>query len=299
MSQITGPGAGGFANDCGPASLAMFIHGKGKFPSVADIYHATGVERDQYINGGQLVRAAANWGIALRSMYWDMDKMRQSIDTGKPLIALVHYGTFSKLGRTESSFRGPHFFSVVGYKDGKIVVHDPLWSGEGGKYLEWTDHVFHTAWDDARHDGGNPAFWGLRCEAQFDALDDETGAEPPDMPDKPEVWGTGIVIAQALYLRHHPGGRVITALRQGTTVDVLGPKENGWYHVRWEGVEGWCGGNPRYIRVNQAPPTPPTPPDPDPGTKKFMELPESERWKIVRDHLVDQGIVSRDGYILD
>lgn len=298
ISQIDGPGAGGFANDCGPASVAMFIHGKGKTPSVAEVYHATGVVKDQYINGGQLIRAAAKWGIPLQSMYFDLDKARSFIDSGRPLIALVHYGTFFKTGRTHSSFKGAHFLNVVGYKPGQIIVHDPLWPNAGGAYLAWTDHQFYQAWDDARLDG-NSAFWGLLCDVRFSEVGVPIGSQPLPQPPKPDVWGTGIVIANALYLRHNPGGKIITGLRGGMTVEVLEPKKDGWYHVRWEGVEGWCGGNPSYIRVTQAPTAPPPLPTPLPQTDKFSRVSEARRWKIVEDYLIAQGVLGKDGYILD
>lgn len=301
VSQITGPGAGGFANDCGPACVTMFITGKSKRATVGEVYQATGVKKDQYINGGQLVKAAAKWGIPLRSMYFDLAKARAFIDQGRPLIALVRYGTFSSLGKTESKFRDAHFLNVVGYKDKSIIVHDPLWRGNGGLYLEWSDHIFYQAWHDARLTAGgrNPSFWGLLCDTPFEIQGAPVGSQPGLQPQDPDVWGTAIILAHALRLRHHaPNGETIAYLTQGMTVDVLEPKKDGWYHVRWQGVEGWCGGNPAYITVTQRPPTEPPVPDPDPAAKKFMELPESERWGLVQTYLVDQGVLGKDGFVL-
>lgn len=298
ISQVDGPGAGGFANDCGPASVAMLAWGKGHDPTVGEVYQATGVQKDQYISAGQLIKAAAKYGIPLKSMYFDMDKAKSFIDSGRPMIALVHYETFSKTGRTYSKFKGPHFLNLIGYKPDQIIVHDPLWKGSDGAYLAWSEHQFYQAWYDARLDG-NSSFYGLLCDVRFGEVGAPIGSQPMPQPPKPDVWGTGIVTANALYLRHHPGGPIITALRGGTTVDVLEPKKDGWYHVRWEGVEGWCGGNSAYITVTQSPTAPPPLPRPDPQAVKFMDMPESERWQIVQDQLIAQGVLGKEGYLLD
>lgn len=302
VSQRDGPGAGDFANDCGPASLAMFIYGaKVQRPTVSDIYRATGVVGDKYINGGQLIRAGNKWAIPLYGKYFSMDSMKAMMDAGHPIIALVHYGTFSSLGKTESSFKGPHFLNIVGYENSDVIVHDPLWRGEGGKYLRWPESVFYRAWEESRLDG-NPKFWGLTTHLMYPHADDVDTKPSVPVPQDPDAWGVAIVggslNVSVLRLRHHPpNGPTIAYMKAGTLVDVLEDQKNGWWHIRYGEIEGWAGGGG--LTVIPKPPAEPEPPDPPQTAKVFLDMPDAEKWKIVQGALIEMGVVGVDGTVLE
>jgi hypothetical protein len=301
LSQVNGPGAGNFVNDCGPACVAMLIHGLGvasKKPSIADVFRATGADAAAFTNGGQLKKAAAVWGVTLTPRFWGLDSMRASILSGRPLIALVHYGAFSSLGRTQSSFKGGHFLLVVGFDQNRVLVHDPLWRDQGGRYLSWEESIFYNAWEQAKLDFSNPSFWGLVAEQVY-ATSSAIPTEPPIITPMPGVWGTGIALTP-LKLRHHaPDGAVLYYLVPGDTVEVLEPMKGGFYHVRFNGIEGWCGGNAAYITVNQIPPMAPPAPAPSPSLAQYDMLPDSEKFRLLAILLKKEGIVAQDGSVLE
>lgn len=297
LSQVDGPGAGNFRNDCGPASVAMLLHGVGKTPTIADVYKATGVVGDQYTTGSQLIKAAAKWGLAIAGKYQTMEGLRADIRIGIPFLALVHYGAFSSLGKTESPFRGPHFLDVVGFDDKNIVVHDPLWSGQGGRYLSWPNDIFYNAWEQSRLDG-NPKFWGLRPTNVTFGLVGGDGTPAIPVPQDPRYWGIGIVTASALRLRHHaPNGPTITYLANGAQVSILEPAKDGWLHIMYNGVEGWCGANPAFITVIQNPPLPPL--APPTAAPLFKDLPLDDKMKLLEALLISEGRLTADGHLLE
>jgi hypothetical protein len=188
---------------------------------------------------------------------------------------------------------------VVGTEQNSVVVHDPLWKGVGGRLKAWPSDIFYTAWKQSSLDK-NPAFWGLiTTNATYAKLPAGTPSVPAiPLPQNPNVWGTGIVLASALRLRHHvPDGQTILYLKAGDTVDVLEPKKDGWYHVSYNGIEGWCGGGEAYITVIQAPPSSPTPP---PTTlRKFDDLSQTEKNDLLEKLLVKDGIVNAEGRVLE
>lgn len=146
-------------NDCGPACLAMLLNAFG-LPATTDaVFRRTGAPPDGYISMAQLVRVADSYGVPLEFRKgWQLGQLRAMLDLGRPLIALVHYGVFSRLqpgASTQSGFAGPHFLLVVGYHDEHVVVHDPLWSGprrNEGAYRRWPNAVWLQAWGSAHLD---------------------------------------------------------------------------------------------------------------------------------------------------
>jgi hypothetical protein len=277
----------------------MLLHGVAKTPTIADVYKATGVVGDKYTTGGQLIKAASKWGLAMSGKYFSLETLRQELDSGRGIIPLIHYGTFSSLGKTESPFRGPHFLVISGYDQSSVIVHDPLWRGIGGRFKAWPNDIFYSAWEQSKLDK-NPAFWGLiTANATYTKLPPGTPSAPAiPIFQNPNVWGTGIVLTSALRLRHHPiDGQTILYLKAGDTVDILEPKRDGWLHVSYNGIEGWCGGNPAYITAIQAPPITPTPP---PSTlRKFDDLTQAEKNDLLEKLLVKEGLVNSEGRILE
>lgn len=296
LSQIDGPGAGSFRNDCGPACVAMFLWGIHKQVQISDVYKATGAQGDSYTSGGQLIKAAAKWGMALAGKYHSMDTLTQYLDKGVPYVALVHYGTFSSLGKTESQFRGPHFLNVVGHDAANIIVHDPLWKKTGGKYKAWPKDIFYNAWEQSRLDG-NPKFWGLTVVNYTFPVGADNPSPAVPVDQDPRYWGVGIVTTGSLRLRHHaPDGETLYYLKAGDQVNILEPKKDGWYHVLFGSYEGWCGGNPAYITAIQNPPREPVPPPTQ--APLFKDLPIDDKMKLIEQHLIAEGLLTSEGRLL-
>ena len=68
-----------------------------------------------------------------------------------------------------------------------------------------------------------------------------------------KVIGKVEVTADGLCMNEHPAPNdgVIEVLHRGTIVNLLGTSSNGWYHVSYNGKEGWIGGSPYSQVVGQ------------------------------------------------
>ena len=180
--------ASDFRNDCGPACVAMILNGLGVNVSTNTVYRKTGAGANEYVSVSQMMNAAATYDIDFDYFYpWDLDDLKNAIRGGIAVIPLVHYGEWSKLGKTQSSFTGPHFVVVVGYDENYIYVNDPLWWGDRrseGEHKRWTYSEFTTAWANA-HKDGNRDHSGIYCTHALPTL--SIGALPdPDIPEEPE-----------------------------------------------------------------------------------------------------------------
>ena len=106
----------------------MILNGLGLNVSTNTVYRKTGAKANEYVSVSQMMNAAASYGIDSDYFYpWNLDDLMRSIMSGRAFIPLVHYGEWSKLGLTQSSFTGPHFVVVVGFDERYIYVNDPLW----------------------------------------------------------------------------------------------------------------------------------------------------------------------------
>jgi uncharacterized protein YvpB len=117
-----------YPGDCGAACVAMILLAFGKQVSTNDVFKSTGVPANQYLGRSDLIRAAQKQEIQLQKFgSWNFTNIKQSIDGGHPLIALVNYGAWSAASSsvtTQSKFSGPHFVVVVGY-DGNNILRQP------------------------------------------------------------------------------------------------------------------------------------------------------------------------------
>lgn len=154
------PDAGDFRNDCGPTCLAMILHAFGVDITTNTVYRKTGAKSNGYVSVSQLMRAAESYGVPFEYKFpMDLDKLKTSIDQGKPVMPLLHYGAWSKIDpgvSTQSQFEGPHFVVVLAYDDQHIYVNDPLWWGDKrkeGERKRWTNEEFISAWTSAEKDG--------------------------------------------------------------------------------------------------------------------------------------------------
>lgn len=154
------PDANEFRNDCGPACLAMVLGGYGISASTNSVHRRTGVQGDRYVSITQLTNAASTYGVMFDYFYaWNVPQLIQTVRTGKPVIALVHYGAWSQMNpgiSTQNAFQGPHFVVIVGADDRMIYVNDPLWKEERraqGFRKAWTHAQFLAAWSSCHLDG--------------------------------------------------------------------------------------------------------------------------------------------------
>ncbi len=149
-----------FRNDCGPACLAMLLHAFGIYASTNAVYRKTGASPDRYVTVPQLLRAAESYGVSFEYLYaWTIPRLIQTLEQGKAVMALVHYGGWSQINpgvSTQNTFQGPHFVVVVGADEQHIYINDPLWKDarrSQGYHRAWTHAEFHTAWSNNHLDG--------------------------------------------------------------------------------------------------------------------------------------------------
>lgn len=157
LSQL-GPGADLHSNDCGAACAAMLIGAyTGDTLTPDEVYDATGAQGDRYLSAAQLLAVLRSYNVPAA---WDQDlplgELFELLAGKKPFIALIKYQALRDAGLTESQFAGMHFLVVCGADIRNVYVHDPLWRGEGGRYLAVPTQVFMQAWSEAGSDPAAP-----------------------------------------------------------------------------------------------------------------------------------------------
>lgn len=172
-----------YRNDCGPACVAMILNGLGINVTTNAVYRKTGASSTGYVSVSQMMRAAQTYGVNFDYFYpWSINDLKLAVRDGKAPITLVHYGAWSKLGKTQSSFRGPHFVVIVGYDEDYIFVNDPLWWGSRrseGERKRWTYKQFEAAWSTASKDG-NRNYSGIFCTHSQSVEEYGFGGEPEE-----------------------------------------------------------------------------------------------------------------------
>lgn len=143
--------AGVSRDDCGPACVAMVLTHYDMPKGTDEVFAATGAGVDAYVTMAQMRRAAEQLGLPLTYHTGrSLDDLREWLDQGRPVIALVKYGVWSSLGLTWDDFTGPHFVVVVGYDDqGNILVNDPDYRGARrleGDHKPYPAELFRQAW---------------------------------------------------------------------------------------------------------------------------------------------------------
>lgn len=181
--------AGKFRNDCGPACVSMILNGLGKNVSTNAVYHRTGASANGYVSVSQMIRAAYTYKVKFEYFYpWSMNELKLAVKAGTAPITLIHYGAWSRLGKTQNKFAGPHFVVVVGFDKKYIYVNDPLWKDprrEEGEHLRWTYEEFLDAWSSASKDG-NRNYSGIYCTHPLTVENFKAGGEPEEPPPPPE-----------------------------------------------------------------------------------------------------------------
>ena len=180
-----------YRNDCGPACVAMILNGVGINVTTNTVYRKTGASSTGYVSVSQMMRAAQTYGITFEYFYpWTLNDLKLAVRDGKAPITLVHYGAWSKLGKTQSSFTGPHFVVIVGYDEDYIYVNDPLWWGSRrneGHRKKWTYKEFEKAWNTASKDG-NRNHSGIYCTHPLTVEAYGFGGEPEEPEEEVPVY---------------------------------------------------------------------------------------------------------------
>lgn len=125
-----GAGATRYANDCGPACVAMLLRFCGmETPTVDVLSGETALaSRDNGLTSAQLAALGARHGLALTVRAdLNLNAIQREIDSGRPVIMLINYGCIE--ARQNQADRAGHFVVVAGYDDANIIVNDPDWWG--------------------------------------------------------------------------------------------------------------------------------------------------------------------------
>lgn len=165
--------AQGTQNDCGPASIAMILNYYGEKLTTDDVFKKTGAGSG-LIGIPQMVKAIEAFGYTtFRKTQSDVATLKSYLDQNLPVIALVHYGS---LGNTvqDKTFKGGHFFVVVGYRDDGYFVNDSnFWDPhrQDGDHHFYPKADFEKAWNDAGLDGNQVR--------SFQVINRKAGQNPP------------------------------------------------------------------------------------------------------------------------
>ena len=140
--------------DCGPTCLAMVLNYAGIAISTDKVYEQLIGERKPkaYTTLGELRKAAKQKDVQIDlSLYQSdtaLDSLKEQIDAGYPLIALVKYAPWRAY--TGHTFEWGHFVVVVGYDADNIYFHDPLfglWQTRSkGDQLAMPTDLFMAGW---------------------------------------------------------------------------------------------------------------------------------------------------------
>ena len=145
-----GPGANQRPGDCGPACVAMIVHGLTQYrPTVDDTASTCGQPigddpGSRYTTHAQLIKGAAHYEIKLasRSKYrppqLTLGLLNNRAKQGFPSIALIHYGVLRNetnpipgiVHNQDQTYDRGHWVVYLGATSEGIYIHDPDFWGE-------------------------------------------------------------------------------------------------------------------------------------------------------------------------
>jgi hypothetical protein len=144
------PGSWALTMSCGPASInldAAYLWGvvpdQVRYIRLINSYlHKTDI--NNCLPGGtstsdleRAARAVNNCPNTYRASGWTLQRVRQEIDAGRPVVVAVKAGYLPNRGY---KYTGGHFVLVVGYENGYMVCHDPGTSG--GAFKRYSNYDF-------------------------------------------------------------------------------------------------------------------------------------------------------------
>lgn len=210
-----------YDRDCGAAAAAMIIHGyTDQKPTVNEVRQATGEKADVFLYAYQLIKALNYYGVSASWKISNLQTLLIDLNSGRPVIALILYGVLvdAHVG-ANTTFRGFHFVTVVGYDTENIYINDPIWPDVGGKQVAVPQGVFNRAWQQAGANNSlNPAFGCL---------------VPTDVLGVPSLFYSKYkVIASVLNVRSTPDSsspyNIVGALHFGDIVQIENVNLGGW-----------------------------------------------------------------------
>lgn len=244
------PTASDSRNECGEASAAMILNFYGEHLTPNQITEKTGA--------GLGLVSVVQLQQAIKAFGYDSQFVRNAtpahitgyLDKAMPVIALVHYGSLNST--QDKSFKGGHFFAVVGYREDGYFVNDPNFQGQfrqDGDHHFYTKAEFETAWGSCHLDQ-NPdncfivifpkapapqtAYTGTVTQGNGDV----------NIRNTPHLAGTIIT--------HYPTGTSLPLEAQTTGDSVL--NNNIWYKIQGKDEYVWSGRIA--IQAQSAPETP-------------------------------------------
>ena len=136
VSQL-GEGADDFNNDCGIADCsAIILEAKDIFVSPNEIYKLDGWDAPDTDKGtfAYQLKAVLNLFDVNSSISYSLDisRIKELINMGYPIIALVKYGLFSNAGLTVNKGTFNHWLIVTGYTETGIITMDSYRPYEAG-----------------------------------------------------------------------------------------------------------------------------------------------------------------------
>lgn len=149
--------AGMTNNDCGPTSIAMILNYYGENLTTNQVFEKTGAGQG-LISWPQLQKAITALGYkSTLERGGSLNRLKQLIDSNTPVIILVHYGSLNST--QDKSFKGGHFFTVVGYNADGFFVNDSNFKGtlrKDGDHHNYLNAELDKAWKDCTIDGNQP-----------------------------------------------------------------------------------------------------------------------------------------------
>jgi hypothetical protein len=124
-------------NDCGAACIAMLTGA-----TIAQVLAAVTHPPNRMMHVSDILDALRAYQLPRQhTTALTAELLRESLAQGWPVIALVDYGSLpTDLKATD--YHGNHFVVVTGFytsNGGGFYVHDPLWPGDAGAWLEWPE----------------------------------------------------------------------------------------------------------------------------------------------------------------
>ena len=154
LSQLDGTDVDYAPGDCGPANVAMALNYFGRNVTVDQVSQATGLPAGfLFTNYDQLNTAALVFGYTVEHTINNLsEKIKSSIDSGKPVIALINYAKLPTTNKYDLNYNHGHFLLIVGYTENEVIYHDPYWHNQDGAFKRLTWEQFDLCWSTPNAD---------------------------------------------------------------------------------------------------------------------------------------------------
>ena len=145
LSQLDTPDADYAPGDCGPGCAAMLLNYLGHNVTIDDVSAQTGLQPGyHFTNSTHMIKAAYHWGV---NLYWrkglTLDDLKVEIDSGKPVIVLVHYPRIPREKKYDRNYKYDHFVLLIGYGPDCFYYHDPYFPDQRGKCIKLDEVIFY------------------------------------------------------------------------------------------------------------------------------------------------------------